>query len=872
MTFLVTNLACLLLKAGSAPNFRPSFHFFNLQTAAVGTVACGVAMFYVDGFYASACVALLMAVFLLIHYTTPPKPYVGSMYELHVRHTLTSYITSRWGDVSQGLIYHQVRKYLLRLKQEHVKFWRPQILLLVNDPRRQYKLIQFCNSLKKGGLFVLGHVIVTQNFGEAVAEARRQQQSWTRYIDFSRIKAFVSVTISPAVEWGARNLVLGAGLGGMRPNIVMMGFYNLPELRHAQPNNHIPSPQPSRPSSKATNHSTSRKAIQAYAKRRQTSNMQGMLPTDAMRPEDAISIKSYVTIIEDLVLRMQANLAVAKGFQELEVPSATLSTSKRALNLVGMADIEFVEPSKTYIDLWPIQMSAEMAAPGEEPNRKNVLTTNFDTYTLILQLGCILHTVSSWKRTYKIRVCVFVEYESDVEEERERVTTLLRNLRIQANVLVFWLASGDLKMYEVIVNGKDDGDLDETAKDIDYSLEDERWWQDIKRLRQPVDMSASQELAQATDLLEAITQWPSATFQYGRRETRPKRFSALQRMLLKAKRRANSGDVRDSESLKSSNGDEDDADDEAMGSESEAAISGSNFDEYDLDVSSEENDGGRSSRAGMSSRRAKTTTTGERSSFFIRKLDLRRALWKGSQSSPKVNLAENERPTSGTATPSKPHSDAAAPDIAILRAVGTRSVASSSSRHSTSSRGRVMPAVDDHSQPKFTSKTLPRTAVASNEAPGPSIMFVDTPSPATAKKTDPMVEAYPGASQSDIAQASPIRVSAMNSPVPSANATNLPPVSPYTSSPASGFPAQQAIPLSFNDLPCRAQHLILNELMRQQSEDTAVVFTTLPSPMEGTCDSESESVKYISDLEVLCEGLPPILLVHSNSMTVTMNL
>jgi potassium/chloride transporter 9 len=203
MTYLTTNLACFLLKIGSAPNFRPSFHFFNWQTAATGAVASAATMFFVDGLYASGAFVLLITIFLLIHYTTPPKP---------------------WGDVSQSLIYHQVRKYLLRLRQEHVKFWRPQILLLVNDPRRQYKLIQFCNSLKKGGLFVLGHVIVSQDFAAAVPEVRRQQQAWTRYIDFSRIKAFVNIVISPAVEWGARNIVLGSGLGGMRPNIVVMGL------------------------------------------------------------------------------------------------------------------------------------------------------------------------------------------------------------------------------------------------------------------------------------------------------------------------------------------------------------------------------------------------------------------------------------------------------------------------------------------------------------------------------------------------------------------------------------------------------------------------------------------------------------------------
>lgn len=230
MTFLVTNLACFLLKIGSAPNFRPSFRYFNWETAAVGTIVSGATMFFVDGLYASGCVVILIAIFAIIHYTTPPKP---------------------WGDVSQSLIYHQVRKYLLRLRQEHVKFWRPQILLLINDPRRQYKLIQFCNSLKKGSLYILAHVITSEDFGAAVPEARHQQTAWTKYIDFSKIKAFVNVVISPAIEWGARNAVLSAGLGGMRPNIVVMGAYNLPELRLSNPSLEVPSAQSSRPPSSA---------------------------------------------------------------------------------------------------------------------------------------------------------------------------------------------------------------------------------------------------------------------------------------------------------------------------------------------------------------------------------------------------------------------------------------------------------------------------------------------------------------------------------------------------------------------------------------------------------------------------------------------
>jgi solute carrier family 12 (potassium/chloride transporters), member 9 len=78
--------------------------------------------------------------------------------------------------------------------------------------------------------------------------------------------------------------------------------------------------------------------------------------------------------------------------------------------------------------------------------------------------------------------------------------------------------------------------------------------------------------------------------------------------------------------------------------------------------------------------------------------------------------------------------------------------------------------------------------------------------------------------------------------------------------------------LDFNILPAKAQYLILNDLIRSHSDDTAVVFTTLPAPAPGTYQDEEKSVEYVSGLELLCEDIPPVLLIHSNSLVVTLAL
>lgn len=798
LTFLVTNLACFLLTISAAPNFRPSFHFFNVWTAGFGALVSGASMFVVDGLYASGSVTIVVIIFLLIHYTTPPKP---------------------WGDVSQSLIYHQVRKYLLRLRSEHVKFWRPQILLFVNNPRHQYELIQFCNSLKKGALFLLGHVIVSNDFGIAVPEARRQQAAWTKFIDVSKIKAFINLAISPGVEWGTRNIVLSAGLGGMRPNIVIMGAFNLRDFRASRPLIDVPSTQGGgtkyahEPSQQPAQNSLDQKDEELEG-----GKIRALLPTDDCRTEGAVGPQSYVTILEDLLLRLQINVAIARGFKNLEVPHVD------------------VENSKKYIDLWPIQMAAEITAEGTQNH--NILTSNFDTYTLILQLGCILNTVPAWKKTFTLRVAVFVEYESDVEEERGRVKALLYNLRIRAEVLVFWLASGDLKTYQIIINGSTNAAGKSIEKHVDDVLQDEAWWRHVQELRgKRNELSAVEELSEVRNLMSGMPSASYVSFQQNGQPSPLRRFEGLKKLIRRSKRSRSTSTLRGFGvrlGMRTHRLQDDVINSHAIRASMSETSSSSESDSDEESDTSNESTSGRASAAS------------ENDIDNFEESDEMPTNLSDSPTHKATRRYSDGEAIRGVLRPKEVNSKGTSPRLPEMpNTKNTQDQADSNNRavdKSIDQLSRPDPPTRKSSTIRFTSRPVPKTKVAADDGPGPSIMFSDASSPAR-ENAQPSSSIYKHGSQS---------------------ASALPA--------ASGFPFPQNIPLSFNDLPCRAQHLILNELMLQQSKDTAVLFTTLPSPMEGTCKREEDCVTYLSDLEVLCTGLPPVLLIHSNSMTVTMNL
>lgn len=527
---------------------------------------------------------------------------------------------------------------------------------------------------------------------------------------------------------------------------------------------------------------------------------------------------------------------------------------------------------------------------------------------MILQLGCILHSVPAWKRAFQLRVLVFVEYESEVKEEQARLKVLLEKLRIDATIQVFWLASGQLESYETIVNGRGIGSG--YGRIVNELLKDDEWWQELQRLRTEAhEMSRSQELASLEQMLSATRRRGSSVSSLPRgldvnemleRSKKPS-VSAISKLGINfgihthqlsssgfgVRTNINTPDISDDdgESITSSDADFNDVTSPAS-----------------IDVMED---------LASSRRPSFLTFAGRRKSHGD---IMQRAAPPRSLEQTQDRHLEQQTVSTSSGYGTMPPMTGAVSTSALSNTERTQSLASrlgttavpsetspiipktpsrpALSRHSSASRFTSNPTPEttvlvDDSGPRitfsegeqtiptgvrcpiisrnapagpFSSRPVPETTVEAEEDHGPRLTFAE---PERGVSEPPLRSRRNSVSRNGGLSGAQFNIPELLASHRSSGLSDEDTRSSYST---------QNLPLSFNDLPSRAQHLILNELMRQKSSDTAVILTTLPIPEEGTCKSEEASLRYLTDIEVLCHELPPVLLVLSNNMTVTVSL
>lgn len=334
LSYLATNLACLGIELTGAPNFRPLFKYFTWHTCLFGLIGTLVMMFVINPIYASSSIILCLLLVIALHLFSPATQ------------------SAQWGSISQALMFHQVRKYLLMLdpRKDHVKFWRPQMLLLVSSPRSCCPLVDFVNDMKKSGLYIIGHVKIGDHtdLEDPTVEDNKQ---WLSFVDHMHVKAFAETTLAKSVREGVQHLIRLSGIGAMKPNTIVMGFYD-----NEAPKDFFET-------------STSPYKTDDF----NTGDMRNF-PVRRDGEEKHIDVTEYVEIISD-ILRMQKNLVICRHFHRL--------------------DKHFISKSKhvKFIDVWPINVF--------NPQTKDP----FDVVSLfMMQLAVIM--LAKWKHlTLRVFLC-----------------------------------------------------------------------------------------------------------------------------------------------------------------------------------------------------------------------------------------------------------------------------------------------------------------------------------------------------------------------------------------------------------------------------------------------------------------------------------
>ena len=214
MFFMVTygllNVATFYEAVTGNPSYRPTFRYCHWSVSLLGAVGCIAVMLLINWLWAAIAIATIAAL----------QAYIQ-----------TREVEARWGDLQSGVAFERARRALLRLEQEqyHPKNWRPSVLALTGLAGKRPHLPQYGHWLTSGhGVLSLSHV-VAGDVAELAGRRAGYEKTLRNFISRDDLQAFPAVLIAPSLQDGIAALLQAQGLGGLRPNTVLMGWPNNPD-------------------------------------------------------------------------------------------------------------------------------------------------------------------------------------------------------------------------------------------------------------------------------------------------------------------------------------------------------------------------------------------------------------------------------------------------------------------------------------------------------------------------------------------------------------------------------------------------------------------------------------------------------------------
>uniref|UniRef100_A0A3P9C1C8 Solute carrier family 12 member 1 n=1 Tax=Maylandia zebra TaxID=106582 RepID=A0A3P9C1C8_9CICH len=204
-SYALINFSCFHASYAKSPGWRPAYKYYNMWLSLMGALLCCVVMFVINWWAALLTYGIE---FLLYIYVTVKKPDVN------------------WGSSTQAVTFVSAVSNALSLSgvEDHVKNFRPQILVLTGSTRSRPALLDLAHSFSKNyGLCITCEVFVGPR-SETVDEMNNAMEKNQLLLKKKKRKAFYAAVACDNFREGAESLLQASGLGRMKPNTLMIGF------------------------------------------------------------------------------------------------------------------------------------------------------------------------------------------------------------------------------------------------------------------------------------------------------------------------------------------------------------------------------------------------------------------------------------------------------------------------------------------------------------------------------------------------------------------------------------------------------------------------------------------------------------------------